>query len=286
MNKLKIIFFGSGSYSIPVIKMLTSHGLKLVLTTETDGELIEYLESNQIPFLSTKVTEDKQISKKELWSKVQDIKPDLGILASFGAIIPQYIIDIFPHGIWNIHPSLLPQYKGPSPIQYTLLSDDTKTGVTIITLDDQIDHGPILAQESLTLKETHTTEELKHTLFAKGSEMIETLVEKLEKGENITSIPQDHTKETWTEKIVKQDGQIDLESPPSPKMLDKMIRAYFPWPGVLLYWKTKNGKTKIVKLLPEGKIQVEGKKEMQYKEFVNGYQEEGELLLKKLNLIS
>lgn len=284
--KQRIVFFGSGEYSIPVIQMLTKNGLELVLTTETDGPLIAYLESENVPFLSTKVTEDKKISKQELWQQVEKINPTLGILASFGAIIPQHIINLFSHGIWNIHPSLLPKYKGPSPIQYTLLAGDTETGVSIITLDDQIDHGPILAQEKVNLKGDETTQQLKNDLFAKGSEMIEQLLHSLETNGSVHATPQDHTQETWTEKITKQHGRIDLESPPAPDVLERMIRAYYPWPGVLLHWKTKSGKTKIVKLLPEGKIQVEGKREMKFKEFINGYQEEGKELLEKLNLLS
>lgn len=280
--KEKIVFFGSGNYSIPVIEMLRSHGLELVLTTETDGPLISYLKSSSIPYLSTKVTSDKKISKEELWKEVEDIQPTLGILASFGAIIPQKIIDLFTQGIWNIHPSLLPKYKGPSPIQYTLLNGDRETGVTIITLDDQIDHGPILAQERVALQGNETTEQLKDELFTMGSKMIEKLLAVLENDGTIDATPQDHSQETWTEKILKQHGRIDIENPPSPDELDRMIRAYYPWPGVLLHWKTLKGKIKIVKLLPEGKIQVEGKKEMKFKEFINGYQEEGEKLLSSL----
>lgn len=281
--KQKIVFFGSGDYSISVIEMLKSLGLELVITTETQGPLIEYLKTNSIQFESTKVTGDKKISKQELWNKVKNLKPTLGVLASFGAIIPQDVIDLFPHGIWNIHPSLLPKFKGPSPIQATILSDEIETGVTIIKLDDQVDHGPILAQEKIQLDGSETSQLLKHELFKKGGEMIVDLINILSKGE-IKITEQDHSKETWTEKITKDHGKIDLENPPSPELLDKMIRAYYPWPTVWGYWKTKNGKIKLVKLLPDKKIQVEGKKVMSFKDFKNGYQEEGTKLLNELNL--
>lgn len=280
----KIIFFGSGEYSIPVIKEIQSHGLELVLTitTETHGPLIEFLQEHNLSFLSTKVTGDKKIERQELWKKVADIQPTLGVLASFGAIIPQYIIDLFPQGIWNIHPSLLPKYKGPSPIQATILSGDTKTGVTIITLDDQVDHGPILTQETVHLAGNETTEQLKHALFKQGGEMIASLIQQEQR---IVPTPQDHAKESWTEKITKEHGKIDLENPPEPKVLDRMIRAYYPWPSVWGQWKIQNGKHKIIKLLPEQKIQVEGKKIMTFKDFINGYQIQGTHLLKQLQLI-
>ncbi len=281
-NRQSIVFFGSGAYSIPVIEMLQRHGLQLVLTTEIDGPLISYLQKNSIPFASTKVTGDKKIARQELWQKVEEIQPTLGVLASFGAIIPQHIIDLFAQGIWNIHPSLLPKYKGPSPIQSTILSGDTKTGVTIITLDDQVDHGPILAQESIPLLGTETTEQLKIDLFARGGAMIEQLLVLLKKEGKVSGEPQNHDHETWTEKITKEHGKIDLEKVPSPETLDRMIRAYYPWPTVWFYWTQKNGTKKLVKLLPENRIQVEGKRVMSYKDFINGYQKVGKALIDAL----
>lgn len=281
----KIIFFGSGDYSIPVITQLQDHGLELVLTTETKGALINFLLEHQIPFVSTKVTGDKKIAKQELWERVEKIQPTLGVLASFGAIIPQHIIDLFPHGIWNIHPSLLPQYKGPSPIQAAILSGDAETGVTIIMLDDRVDHGPMLAQEKVLLAGDETTEQLKHLLFKKGGEMITSLIQLLKQKQSVTTTPQDHAKETWTEKITKEHGEINLESPPQPEVLDRMIRAYYPWPSVWGKWVMENKTKKIIKLLPNHKIQVEGKKVMSYKDFINGYQNYGKTLLEKLQLL-
>lgn len=280
----KIVFFGSGDYSIPVIEMLRSHGLELVLTTETEGPLITYLEAQKILYYSTKVTEKKTITKQELWDRVEQLQPTLGVLASFGAIIPQRIIDIFPEGIWNIHPSLLPKYKGPSPIQTTVLNGDTETGVTIITLDDQIDHGPILAQERVQLNGFETTEDLKHQLFALGAKMIKQHLTILEKGEQISLTPQVETSDPFTEKVTKEHGRITLEDAPDKQKLDNMVRAYYPWPTV---WFTARlyGKEKLIKLLPEGRIQVEGKRVMTYKEFINGYQEEGKEILKKLGVL-
>jgi methionyl-tRNA formyltransferase len=277
----RIVFFGSGTYSIPVIETLTRNGLTLVFTTETSGPLISFLEKNSIPYFSTKVTGEKKISKTELWQQVKDINPTLGILASFGAIIPQDIINVFPHGIWNIHPSLLPKYKGPSPIQYTILSGEAETGVTIISLDEQVDHGPILAQEQYPLIGTETSQELLDTLFTKGAHLIEELLQK----DQVESTPQDHNKETWSEKITKDSGYIDMENPPSPEQLDKMIRAYHPWPGVWTKWTRENGNIKIVKLLPNNYIQVEGKKPMTHKDFINGYGKEGKELLEKLDML-
>src|SRR3990167_8072935 len=115
MNQ-RIVFFGSGYYTLPIIEKLKDEGLVLVVTTEPQGKFIDYLKKHNIPFFYSKFKNPEDIKR------IEELKPDIGILASFGAFIPQKVIDLFPLGILNIHPSLLPQFKGPSPIQYTILA--------------------------------------------------------------------------------------------------------------------------------------------------------------------
>lgn len=283
MFSKNIIFFGSGDYAIPIIEKLIPHGLTIVVTTEKnpDSQLLKFCKENNIKTISTNTAKDLISQFSTLNSQFS-----LAILASYGAFIPEKIINSFPDGIINIHPSLLPRWKGPSPIQYSLLNGDTQTGVTLIKLDNEIDHGPILSQQTYELKGDETTQDLLNILFKLGAEMVEKLIIKLENGEKLTEIPQDHSKETWSYKIIKQDGFIDLESSNVQYQMSNIqnkIRAYFPWPGI--WFKTKlKGQTKIVKLLPNQKIQVEGKNPMNYKDFVNGFGEEGINLLEKLEL--
>lgn len=284
--KQNIVFFGSGSYTIPVVEKLAKHGLSLVVTTEKNPEskFLKFCSDNSIKTLQVSNAPDL-INHKSLI-----INHDLAILASFGAIVPDEIINSFRHGIINIHPSLLPRWKGPSPIQYTLLNGDTQTGVTLIKLDKEIDHGNILSQTEYKLTGDETTQFLLDKLFSIGADLVEDLIVKLENGEKITETPQDHSKETWSFKITKQDGFIDLHST-SLKIenlklkIGRMIRAYHPWPGVWLIARIKNQELRI-KLLPNQMIQVEGKNPMSYKDFINGYGEEGKALLTNLNLIN
>lgn len=299
-----IIFFGSGGYTIPIVKQLRNRGLELVITTEKNPStfqkaqqensgdttpLVEFLKKENIPFLTS------HLKNKEDIERIEDIKPTLGVLASYGAIIPNSIINLFQRGILNIHPSLLPKYKGPSPIQSTLLNGEVETGVTIIKLDNEVDHGPVVSQEKIQLKGTETTEDLKYSLFKKGGDLINTILDELEKGDPLITYAQDHAQEVFTKKIEKKDGLISLENIPHPKVLDERIRAYHPWPGVYFKCQMSNVKFpisndnkkpstlegKIIKLLPGERIQVEGKKVMSYKDFKNGYPE-GKEILKKL----
>ena len=287
--KQNIVFFGSGSYTIPVVKKLIPHGLDLVITTEKspDSKLLSFCSENNIKTLTAQTVSELTNHQSLITNHT------LAVLASFGAIIPDEIINAFKYGIINIHPSLLPRWKGPSPIQYTLLNGDNQTGVTLIKLDNEIDHGNILSQKTYKLDGSETTQFLLDKLFSIGAEMVEELVIKLEKNQTLDQTPQDHSKETWSYKITKEDGFIDLNNLKAISYkLQAMIRAYYPWPGV---WfknviarseatKQSGLKNKIIKLLPEGKIQVEGKIPMNYKDFINGYGDEGKTIFQKLGI--
>ncbi len=270
MNK-KVVFFGSGYYVIPIIEVLKNQGLSLVVTTESEGKLTDFLKKNQIPFLYSNLKNPENIEK------IENLKPNIGVLASYGAILPKKILGLFPEGILNVHPSLLPKFKGPSPIQYTILSGNTETGVTIIKLDDKVDHGPIAIQETVELKGVETFQSLMGDLFSRGAE----LLNKVLKTEEPKFIPQDDSQESWSYKIKKTDGKIDINNPPTPEELDRKIRAYFPWPGVFFTVKI-SGIEKLIKLLPENKIQVEGKNPIDFKSFKNGYGKEALDILEKL----
>ena len=276
--KQRIVFFGSGWFVIPVIEKLIDRGLLLVVTNEHNGKVVSYCNEKNIDFVSS------DLKDKEVIEKIKSLDPTVAILASYGAFIPDSVINLFPHGIVNIHPSLLPKWKGPSPVQYSLLNGDEITGVTLIKLDDQIDHGPILSQKPYTLTGTETSEDMLSILFEIGADLVVEQIEHLENSEQLKEVPQDHNKETWSYKIEKTDGQININNLSTTYSLNNMIRALYPWPGVWTKAILK-GQEKIVKLLPEDKIQVEDKNPMSYKDFVNGFGEEGKNLLKQLSLI-
>lgn len=275
----KIVFFGSGYFVIPVIEKLKDTGLKLVITHESKGRLINYLKKHNIPYISSDLKDSLVISK------IQDLKPDIGVLASFGAFIPQEVIDLFPLGILNIHPSLLPKLKGPSPIQYTILSGNTTAGITVIKLDDQIDHGPIAIQKEVHLNGSETLESLTELMFYEGAALIKELVQKMENGQKIEYKVQRHENESWSKKIEKDDGKIELSQPPKLDELERTIRAFYPWPGVYLT-ASLSGKEKIIKLLPQRMLQVEGKKPMNVKDFINGYGKDAIHILTQLSYVT
>lgn len=279
--KMKIVFFGSSKHVIPVIKVLKDKfDLVLVITTEQNSSdaVPFYCHNNKIPYVSISA-----FSNQALDSQLSALNCEVAVLAYFGLMIPQGILKIFSKGIINIHPSLLPKYRGPTPVQSAILKGEKATGVSIIRLDDKVDHGPILTQKVEEILKDDTADTLYARLFKIGADLIEENLGKYLDGKTRLK-EQDHSRATLTIALSKKDGLFDTDTSPSPEVLNRMVRAYYPWPGV--FFKAKlNEEKRIIKLLPQKEIQVEGKKPMNYKDFINGYKM-GKEILKKLKLIS
>lgn len=260
---MKIAFLGTPRFAQIILEELTKTAYKpqLVITAPDQkigrGQLLMPSE--------VKVTaEENGIEvRHELFGNQDQI--DLAILVAFGQIIPENILKLPKFGFINVHPSLLPKFRGPSPIQTAILAGEEKTGVSIMLLDKDLDHGPILTHKELVIGQLDTYSILIEKLAKFGAEL---LLETLPKYQlsDLKPMPQDNSKATYCEKIIKESGKIDIDNPPDSKTLDRMIRAFHPWPAV---WTEIDGKR--FKFLPEGKIQPEGKKPMTMREFANGY---------------
>jgi len=283
MQKIPTIFFGASSYVIPLIQLLNEkYSLKLVITTEqkpTDA-VPNYCITNNIPYISVTSALDLQNTKY----KILDTKSPVAILADFRLMIKEDVLNLFPKGIINIHPSLLPEYRGPTPGVAALLDGKQETGVSLMVLDTQLDHGPLLGQVVEHILPTDTSVSLYTRLFAKGAQLLEKNLPLYIDG-SLKPLAQDDSKATYTDFLTRDSGYIDLahNSELITHNLDNKIRAYFPWPGVWTTVRIKNKESRI-KLLPENKIQLDGKKPISYHDFINGY-DEGKEILEKLHLI-
>ena len=243
--KPKIIFFGSDKYSQIVLKAL-----------EKDNRF--------------------QIVKN-----LKD-KPDIGVLASYGKILPSEILAIPKHGILNIHPSLLPKYRGASPVQAVILAGDKETGVSIIKMDKKVDHGPIVAQFKEEIKPDDTAESLYQRLFTSGAEVLLTILPTYLK-DQIKLRQQNDSQSTYTKKLAREDGKIDWKW--SPEKIERHVRVMHPWPGAFTNVKIKNQISKRLKILKAhlerlspntchlipDLVQLEGKKPVTWKQFQEGY---------------
>ncbi len=277
-----IIFFGTSEFAIPALNLLMANGLSpiaLVTAPDKPAGRGRKLLAPPVKRMSNirYLTLQPSILDASFIGHIAVLKPDLGIVASYGKILPKELLALFPQGVLNIHPSLLPSYRGPSPIQTTIRNGDRETGVTIMLVDERMDHGSILAQEKFTGEVTalsHITYQELHDALAKlGAELLTETLPKWIAGK-IKPVPQDESRATYTTRIKKEDGKIDW--PGDAEYIERMVRAYNPWPGT--YLKMKNGKILKIKkaAVIDGVLQLlivqpEGKKEMKGDAFLRGH---------------
>lgn len=278
---MKIIFFGTSSFVAPILETLFGRYDTIAVVTAPDTldrkgkpvpSPIKKTYQRLLDEAITKPTQQHIFTPDKLttiYDTLKDLQPDLFVVASYGKIIPQSILEIPQFGAINVHPSLLPAYRGPSPIPQAILNGDTITGVTLIKMDDKMDHGPILAAEPFTIHDTDTFETLANHLFGKANDILPSTIDTFVAGK-IMPKEQDHEKASFTKLMTKQQGFIDSNNPPEKQTIDRMIRAYYPWPCA---WTTIeiNNKNVRMKLLPGDKVQIEGKNAMTVKDFLNGY---------------
>ncbi|MEI8123624.1 MAG: methionyl-tRNA formyltransferase, partial [bacterium] len=241
-------------------------GRKMILT-KTPTKI--WAENNSIEYIEAINLKDPKFHEK-----ISDY--NLYIVASYGKIIPKDVINLPKYKTLNIHPSLLPKYRGPSPLQTQILNDEKDIGVSIMLIDEQVDHGAIISQKKVEIPNWPIGFNLlQETLAKKGSEMLVEILPKWIKGE-IKEIEQNHDEATFTKKVEKTDGLIDLSNDSYKNYLK--ILAYENWPNV--YFETEKSEKKmrvIIKsaeykdgLLNILRVVPEGKKEMDYKSFLNG----------------
>ena len=240
MTKLKFIFFGSSEFSRIVLKELKERGFE--------------------PALS--ITSAKEPLNKE---KIESIHADVFIVASFGKILPDWLIYMPKFKTLNVHPSLLPKLRGPSPIQNAILSGEN-TGVTIQRINEAVDEGPILAQKEIYIEPNIGYIETEKILAQVGGELLAEVLPKYINGQ-IKEKEQNHIEATYTKIIKKRDGDISNDS--AEKALLK-VNAYEVWPrahkGELIVTKAHIENDKFIpdRVIPPGK------KEMAYSDYLRG----------------
>lgn len=273
--KPKIIFFGSDKYSVLVLNQLVSEKQFKVASIVTHTSPCPVEDYAQTLF-EMKYTTTKKFDQKFL-KKMRQLKPDVGVLASFGKILPQEILAIPKNGILNIHPSLLPQYRGPTPVPTAILNGDQVTGVTIIKMDEKVDHGPIIAQFKEEIKPNETADALLERLFEVGAEVLKILLPSYLEGQ-IELRQQDESQATYTKMFTRNDGKINWQKPSD--YLERFTRAMTPWPGAWTEVELRGKERKRLKILKahleKGKlvldqVQLEGKNPVIWKQFQEGY---------------
>ena len=236
MSPLRIIFFGTPEFAEIILEKLIQDknleilavvcapdkpvGRKQILTSP----LVKILaKKNNIPVLQPEKLDNQFINK------LKKINPDLNIIAAYGKILPLEILEIPKYKSINIHPSLLPKYRGASPIQTAILNGDSETGVSIMLMDEKMDHGTILSKIQFPISNTYNYKILSEKLANASAELLIKTIPEYIFGK-IKPVEQDHNQATFCKIIKKSDGEINWRK--SAQEIYNQYRAFAKWPGI------------------------------------------------------
>ncbi|MFA6533943.1 MAG: methionyl-tRNA formyltransferase [Patescibacteria group bacterium] len=276
-SEIKILFLGTPEFALPTLLRLVADGYQVVgVVTQVDkasGRGNKLIPSPVKVAALEKKLPIFQFAKinAEAIAEIKKLAPDLMVLVAYGKILPEEFLNLSRFGCLNLHPSLLPAYRGPAPVQTALLNGEAKTGVSIIKLDAEVDHGPIVAQKSFEILDDDDSQSLGNNLACEGAALFSQILPDYLAG-RIAPQAQDDTLATYTKMFTKADGEIDWKK--TPIEIYSQIRACYPWPGA---WTDATGKrVKVLRAHIETAnliidwVQPEGKEPMRYSDYLNG----------------
>lgn len=238
---MKLVFIGTPKFARIILKAMIDNNFAPVLVITAPDKLAGRKQALTPPEVKIEAEKSKiKVSQpekiKEVEGELLAIEPDLIVLAAYGQIIPKNILNIPKLGAINIHPSLLPKYRGASPIQSAILNGDKKTGITIYFMDEKMDSGPIIIQEEREIQDKIFYADIEEELARLGSSLlIKTLPKIL--AEKISGADQNENEASYTKIIKKEDGHIDWGKPAAS--IERQIRAFSSWPGSFSLWGEK-----------------------------------------------
>jgi methionyl-tRNA formyltransferase len=249
---LRVVFMGTPEFSIPALEQLVLSGYRVIAVyTQPDRPVGRGRVPSSSPVKrmalehGLEVLQPVTLREAAEVEHLAELKPDVIVVAAFGQILPQSVLNIPPFGCLNIHPSLLPRYRGATPIPAAILSGDEDTGVTIMLLDAGMDTGPIISQFVVGIEPQDTTESLTSRLARAGARLLsETLPLWLDG--SLKTLPQDEGVASYSMPVTKEDGAIDWHM--GAEEIWRRVRAFYPWPGCNTHWRGKM--LKIVEAIP------------------------------------
>ena len=305
---MRVVYMGTPAFAIAPLEELLSRGYEVVgVYTQPDnpagrgrGVVVPpvkvFAEGRGL-----KVFQPASLRAPAAYQEMSSLEPDLAVVAAYGRILPKGVLQLPKWGCVNVHPSLLPRHRGPSPVAYAILDGDETTGVSLMLLDEGMDTGPVIAQQEELILPQDTTETLTDRLFHRAATLLVESLPLYVRGD-LTLRPQDEAQATYTRKLTKEEGWIRWELPAIN--LWCQVRAYSPWPGSYTRWQGKM--LKVVEAVPlpqpeqgtpgtvvpisgethppvgvvtgEGvlglkRVQLEGKRAVDAGEFLRGHQE-------------
>jgi methionyl-tRNA formyltransferase len=245
---MKVVYLGSGGFGIECLNALrqSSHSLPFIITQppqragrgrkQRPTPVAEWAAKNPVAFIET-----ENVNIPEVIEKIGSYEPDLILVIAFGQKIGGDLIKLSPKGAINVHASLLPKYRGAAPINWAIINGDKQTGISIITLAEKMDAGPICAQAETDIGADETAGQLHDRLATMAAPLLMKTLDKITDG-SIVYTEQDDSEATLAPKLKKSDGFLDFNE--SAEFLARKIRGFWPWPGAsAVYVSKKNGKS-------------------------------------------
>ena len=230
---MRIVFFGTAAFAIPSLEGLVAAGHQVLLcVTQPDRPQGRGRQVQPSPLKSAALSLGQSVEQPEdlraARSTIRDLRPDLGAVISYGKLIPSELLGLPDRGMLGVQPSLLPKYRGASPVAWAILNGEETTGVTVFRLNDRLDAGEIALQRTVTIEPRQTSESLMECLATVGAELLVEAIAQLEAGTS-TFRPQDERAATFAPKLTKAQGQVNWNN--DAASIDRLVRGTMPWPG-------------------------------------------------------
>ena len=245
---------GTPRFAVPTLKALAEAYEVVGVVTQPDRPAGRGRDLHQSAVKREAVARDlpvfqpRTLRTPEAVAQLAARKPEVIVVAAFGQILTEEVLDLPPHGCLNVHASLLPRWRGAAPVAAAILAGDEVTGVTIMKMDPGLDTGPIVAQREEPIRPDDTRATLTERLSIVGAELlVETLPGYL--AGDLEPRPQDEDEATFAERLQKEDGRLDWSRPAI--VLDRKIRAFSPWPGTFTFWEGRRLKVIEASPVPE-----------------------------------
>ena len=236
---LRVVFFGTPGFAVPTLERLihSRHPVAGVVTQPdrprgrgqqiTEGPVKALAASVKLPIL-----QPDRLAREAFEAQLASLKADIGVVAAYGKILPDWLLAAIPRGVINVHASLLPRYRGASPVHRAVIAGDHETGVTIMRVVKALDAGPMLAKVTVPIGPDDTTTIVESLLAIKGADLLVDTLDALEAGTAVET-PQDDSQATYAPKLSKAEAIVDW-SRPAPHV-HNLIRGLWPWPHASTY---------------------------------------------------
>jgi len=231
---MKIVFFGTPEFAVPSLDAVLAVGEVVAVVTRADKPRGRGLHVEPPPVAraangyALEVLQPASLRAPEFLARLRTLAPDIGVLVAYGRLVPPEVLAIPPHGIINVHPSLLPRYRGAAPVARAIAAGDPETAVTILYLSEELDAGDIILQKTAPIGPEDTTRTLTARLAEEGAALLAEALRLIQTG-GAPRVPQDHARATWAPRLTREEGEIDWRRPAAA--IVNLVRSCDPWPG-------------------------------------------------------